>query len=137
MTSRKENEMKIIETIKNAGFVEHQDNTHIHFHRDGKSVKVAKYKKVVQTCAWCQGTGIRNQFGHVDDGVCYTCKGKGKSTVKMANAEHEIEIAYMEYRTHGKLIHSPLRDSEDLPKLMELFRQAEEAGFTSIFDINK
>lgn len=129
--------MTTIETIKKSGFVVRQDDKNLFFKRGDAEVKVPKFRKVVQTCGWCQGTGIRNHFGHIDDGVCYTCKGKGKSTVKTPSSEQELEIAFMEYRSYGKLVHSSLRDSEELPEILKLFKQADESGLTSIYDLNK
>lgn len=44
-------------------------------------------KTIKIECEFCGGTGIIERFAHVEDGVCYGCKGKGYNMVTPAQAE--------------------------------------------------
>lgn len=44
-----------------------------------KTIKIA--------CEFCGGTGYIERFAHVEDGVCYGCKGKGYNMITPAQAE--------------------------------------------------
>ena len=70
-------------------------------------------------CSKCGGTGNIPQFGHVDEGICYWCKGTGvepkgkrkpKSTIgPAAPREEQIKITLYELRTYYSNLRNALR----------------------------
>ena len=70
-------------------------------------------------CSKCGGTGNIPQFGHVDEGICYWCKGTGvepagrrksKSTVGPATPiEEQIKMTVYELRTQYSNLRNALR----------------------------
>ena len=129
--------MNVREIIKQMGQHVSIDAKHMVFLRDGKQVKVLRKKTVKTACAFCQGTGIVSQYGHVQDGQCFTCKGTGVSKKTVRSLEDELEYAYLLYKVHNNFRSDLLEEMGMVEQTRELFKEARENGYLSVFDFNK
>lgn len=47
-----------------------------------------------EKCVNCRGTGRVDHFAHIDNGICYACGGKGKTTPGKVIIETQAEKAW-------------------------------------------
>jgi hypothetical protein len=66
----------------------------------GFTIRVRRYAdgSVVLACAKCQGTGHVTHFAYHDEGVCYTCQGRGVSSKAKRFADEAALIADLELK---------------------------------------
>lgn len=93
-------------------------------------------KKIKVECEFCGGKGFIERFAHVEDGVCYGCKGKGYHLITEEQAKRVEEERQQANKFEMVIVPASYNTYDDKDIIKELgFKFNRSYGWIMVIDV--